>query len=297
MTHRPSTVPSFAGLPLIEFPKRHDFLLCLDSDGCVFNTMEIKQKRCIIPNLIRYWGLEAVEPQARLAAEWVNLYSRHRGINRWPALIVVLDLLAKWPEVRVPVPRAARVRDWIARETRWSNDTLRAAVEASGDPELALALGWSEAVNRAISMETRGIQPFPAVREALNEVSRWADIVVCSTTSQEALEREWREGGVEGYASGIAGQEMGVKADLIRGFAGGRYASERVLMVGDAPGDLEAARVNGARFFPIRPGAEVESWRLLAAEFSHWSYDAERERGEVERFLALLPETPPWKQG
>lgn len=32
-------------------------------------------------------------------------------------------------------------------------------------------------------------------------------------------------------------------------------------MIGDAPGDLKAARGNGALFFPVNPGDEEESWK------------------------------------
>jgi hypothetical protein len=70
-------------------------------------------------------------------------------------------------------------------------------------------------------------------------------------------------------------------------------------MVGDAPGDLAAAQANGVLFYPIEPGFEDESWqrfhdealpRFFAGRFAG-PYMAER----VERFLALLPEVPPWK--
>jgi hypothetical protein len=37
--------------------------------------MEIKVKECVIPNLIKYWKLQAISKYARAAAEFVNLYS------------------------------------------------------------------------------------------------------------------------------------------------------------------------------------------------------------------------------
>ena len=33
---------------------KHRFLIAIDSDGCAFDTMEIKQKECFIPNTIKY---------------------------------------------------------------------------------------------------------------------------------------------------------------------------------------------------------------------------------------------------
>ena len=40
----------------------------------------------------------------------------------------------------------------------------------------------------------------------------------------------------------------------------------RILMIGDAPGDLKAARANGALFYPINPGAEDLSWKRFHDE-------------------------------
>ena len=78
---------------------KHSFFVGIDSDGCAFDTMEIKHKECFIPNIIKHWDLQPVSKYAREAAEFVNLYSKWRGINRWPALIKVFDLLRERPEV------------------------------------------------------------------------------------------------------------------------------------------------------------------------------------------------------
>ncbi|MHC4982706.1 MAG: HAD family hydrolase, partial [Planctomycetota bacterium] len=83
---------------LKRFEKTKDFFIGIDSDGCAFDTMEVKHKECFIPNIINYWDLQAVSRFARRAAEFVNLYSKWRGINRFPALMMVFDLLAEWDE-------------------------------------------------------------------------------------------------------------------------------------------------------------------------------------------------------
>ena len=69
---------------MIDFTPKHDYLVGIDSDGCAFDTMELKHKECFIPNTINYWGLQGVSSYAREAAEFVNLYSKSRGINRFP---------------------------------------------------------------------------------------------------------------------------------------------------------------------------------------------------------------------
>jgi hypothetical protein len=77
---------------MFKIEKKHDFLVGIDSDGCAFDTMEVKHKECFIPNIINYYNLAGVSKYAREAAEFVNLYSKSRGINRFPALIEALEL-------------------------------------------------------------------------------------------------------------------------------------------------------------------------------------------------------------
>ena len=67
-------------------PKKHDFFIGIDSDGCVFDTMEVKQKECFCPNFIRHFGFQAASKYAREVWEFVNLYSKTRGCNRFLAV-------------------------------------------------------------------------------------------------------------------------------------------------------------------------------------------------------------------
>jgi phosphoglycolate phosphatase-like HAD superfamily hydrolase len=288
--------------PLKNFPKKHDYLVCIDSDGCAFDTMEIKHKECFIPNIINSWGLQAVSKYTRFAAEFVNLYSKDRGINRWPALIGVFDLLNDWPDVQrrgAKIPAAQPVRDWIKRETKLSNVTLKAEIAASNDPVMVQALDWSEAVNKSIEVMVHDVPPFPFVRESLQKITQWADVLVCSATPNEALIREWEEHDIAKYTGLIAGQEMGSKKEHIEIVSAGRYEKNRVIMIGDAPGDLKAARANKVPFFPINPGAEDGSWETFfneaADQFREGQYTAEYEAKLIAEFDKLLPELPWWK--
>jgi phosphoglycolate phosphatase-like HAD superfamily hydrolase len=290
-----------AARPLVEMEPRHPYLVGIDSDGCVFDTMEVKHKECFIPNIIRYWGLQPVSKYTREAAEFVNLYSKWRGINRWPALVMVFDLVRERPEVQkrgAAVPCADKVREFIASGRPLSNDSLREVVEETQDPELALALAWSEAVNQAVGEVVHGVGPFPFVRESLKALSQRADLIVVSATPTEALQREWEEHDIAQYVRVIAGQEMGTKAEHLKYAGKGKYAPDHILMIGDALGDLKAARANDAFFYPVRPGSEDESWERFYREalrkvFSG-EYAGEYEARLIAEFEACLPETPPW---
>jgi len=291
-----------AARPLVEMEPAHEFFVGIDSDGCAFDTMEIKHKECFAPNIIKHWGLQPVSKYAREAAEFVNLYSKWRGVNRWPALMLVFDLLREREEVQrrnVTIPDTPKIREFIASGVALSNTSLKRRIDQTGDPELIKALAWSEAVNAAIADMVHGVPPFPYVRESLDLMTRHADAIVVSQTPLEALVREWKEHKIDGYVKVIAGQELGTKSQHIHLASRGKYAEDHKLMIGDAPGDLKAARDNNAFFFPVNPGHEEESWERFYKEgfnrFLEGTYGGDYEAELMGEFEKVLPETPPWK--
>jgi phosphoglycolate phosphatase-like HAD superfamily hydrolase len=287
---------------LLAFKPQHSFFVGIDSDGCVFDTMEIKHKECFTPNIIKYWKLQAISKYARAAAEFVNLYSKWRGINRFPALTKAFELLRDWPEPMrrgVKIPEVPTLEAWIKSGVPLGNPTLKAEVQKTGDPILKQTLEWSEAVNRTIAEMVEGVPPFPFFRESVEKLAAKADIICVSATPGEALEREWAEHDIAKYAAVIAGQEMGSKKEHLKLASGGKYEKDHVLMIGDAPGDHAAAKANGALFYPINPGREDASWERFYKEaadrFFNGTYAGEYEASLIAEFDKLLPETPPWK--
>jgi phosphoglycolate phosphatase-like HAD superfamily hydrolase len=287
---------------LKEFKPKYKFFVGIDSDGCAFDTMEIKHKECFIPNIIQYWNLQAVSKYAREAAEFVNLYSEWRGINRFPALTMVFDLLAERNEVKkrhVKIPQAQSVRQFIDSGLPLGNPALKKEVERTKDVVLIQALEWSEAVNRTIEGMVKGVPPFPFVQESLEAMKGTCDAMVVSQTPGEALCREWAEHSIDKYVEIIAGQEMGSKNEHLQFATNGKYEPNHVLMIGDAFGDYKAAKPNNALFFPINPGHEEESWerfykeglpKFLKGEFAGAYADT-----LFEDFKKYLPSVPPWK--
>jgi phosphoglycolate phosphatase-like HAD superfamily hydrolase len=292
-----------AAQPLADLEPRHEFFIGIDSDGCAFDTMEIKHKECFIPAIIKHWGLQPVSKYAREAAEFVNLYSKWRGINRWPALVMVFDLLRERAEVRsrgIEPPRAPRLREFIDDDAfPKSNDGLAAYRAEHPDAELDTAMAWTTGVNDAVADIVHGVPPFPWVRESLSALEDRADMIVVSATPVEALTREWLEHDIARFVRVIAGQELGKKALHLELAARGKYPADKILMIGDAPGDMKAARANGALFYPINPGHEEESWHRFhdeaMARFLAGTYAGAYEETLIAQFDRLLPETPPWK--
>jgi phosphoglycolate phosphatase-like HAD superfamily hydrolase len=284
---------------MFNFTPKHNYLVGIDSDGCVFDTMELKHKECFIPNIINHWNLQGVSKYAREAAEFVNLYSKSRGINRFPALVETMEWLQKRPEVRargIKVEVPPSLREWIKRETKLGNPALEKEVEAHGDPWLTQSLTWSKAVNKSIEEMVRGVPPFPFVRESMIKLRNCTDILVVSATPHEALQREWEEHDLSQYVAAICGQEIGTKKESLAVAA--QYPTDHTLMIGDAPGDYKAAVANHALYFPINPGVEEASWKRFyeegIAKFLDGSFAGKYQQELLDEFERYLPAQPPW---
>jgi len=288
---------------LTGFQARHDSFVGIDSDGCVFDTMGVKQREHFHPLIIRLWGLERIEKQLRAAAEFVNLYSKWRGKNRFPDLLKVFELLHDWDEARasgVKLPKMSALRAYCNSGLPLGNPSLKAEVARTNDPELRRVLDWSLAVNKDIDQNMRPVHPFPWARKSLDKMHAHSDLIVVSQTPEEALVKEWAHHKISHLVAVIAGQELGTKSEHIRLASSGRYAPDRVLMIGDAPGDFTAAQDNHAAFFPIVPGHEDACWKRLHEEaydfFLTGKYIGTYADKLIREFNDSLSETPPWKK-
>ena len=284
------------------FKPSHGYFVGIDSDGCVFDTMEVKQKEFFIPNALKYFDLFAISKLLRETWEFVNLYSAHRGANRFISLIKVFDLLAERNEIiktGYTLPDMSTLKKWVSVETRLGNATLRKYCDEKKDKSLEAVLRWSEAVNREIGEWLHEMPSFYNGRKSIERISTFADIIVVSQTPVEALEREWLENDLKKYVMLIAGQEHGTKAEHIALAARDKYPDDKILMIGDALGDMNAAQSNGVLFYPIVPQREDESWEKLLNEgldkFISGKFKGRFETTLLKEFRKSLPEIPPWK--
>ena len=71
---------------LDNYKKQKEYLICVDSDGCAMDTMDIKHILCFGPCMVDEWGLDAWRNE--ILSRWndINLYTITRGINRFKGL-------------------------------------------------------------------------------------------------------------------------------------------------------------------------------------------------------------------
>lgn len=275
---------------LSDYKRKKDYLICVDSDGCAMDTMDIKHIRCFGPCMVTEWGLE--QWQDEILARWndINLYTMTRGINRFKGLAMALaEIDAKY----TPIADLKDLQAWVGSGAAPSNDALQAAIDANSSPILKKALSWSKAVNVAITQLPEELkQPFPGAKEGLAAAAHHADVAIVSSANRDAVLDEWTKFDLLGYVDIMLSQDYGSKAHCISEMLGFGYAPDHVLMVGDAPGDLDAAKQNGVFYYPIRVRHEKESWQEFVAEgLGHLldgTYGGSYQEAKIAAFLENL---------
>ena len=293
---------------LLEMKPSGKFLVAVDSDGCAFDAMGIKQRECFCPMMIGYFGLQPVAEAARECKMFADLFSKTRGANRHKTIVRILtELLPSHPKVKqrnFKVPQFEHYFQWVNDpNSLLSNDGLEKAIQASSNPderkEFELALTWSRRVNEMVAEIVKDVPLFPYVRQSLHKASAIADIIVCSATPTEAIEREWAEHDLRQYIKVVAGQETGSKAEHLA-IVSQKYDVDKIIMLGDALGDLDAAKQNNVLFYPIIPGAEEASWKRFYDEafnkFMNGIYAGAYAESLITVFENALPDTPPWQR-
>lgn len=235
---------------LNEFTCEHPYLICVDSDGCAIDSMEIKHRSCFGPLIAEEWGI--IENRDSFLARWneINLYSGTRGINRFKGLAFILK--------EYEIEGYKELDDWTSCTRELSN----AALERESSPVLRKALKWSVKVNEAIE-KLPVAAPYEGVKYALEAVCGWADIAVISSANYDAIYKEWNDSGLLDSVSVFLSQSDGTKAYCIDRLLEQGYEKDKAVMIGDSPGDLAAASENGILFYPILPLDEVKSWELF----------------------------------
>lgn len=246
-----------------DFQKTNDFLVCVDSDGCAMDTMEVKHRECFGPEAVNTWELHEIKD--RFLKEWndINLYTQTRGINRFKGVVATFEVLEK---EGITMPDISSFKKWTETTKELSAPALKREIERTNDEQLKKALDWSNAVNKAIEELSGNDQPFAGAKEGLKKANNVADVAIVSSANGAAVLDEWTRHELAVHVNVMLGQEAGTKAYCIEQLKKFGYDNQHVLMVGDAPGDLDAANKNGVLYYPILVGKEKFSWDRFTNE-------------------------------
>ena len=249
------------------FERKHEYLICVDSDGCVMDTMNCKHFHCFGPCMVAEWGLE--EWKDAILERWneINLFSMTRGINRFKGLAMALKEIDGQYTPIIGVDALVR---WVDAAPALSNDAIAKAAADAADEGARLvlekALAWSRAVNAAIVELDESLKvPYAGAKEGLAAAHAFADVAMVSSANRDAVEEEWGKFGLLEHTDIVLAQDVGSKAACIAAMLEFGYDPDKVMMVGDAPGDCDAAEKNGVHYYPILVNHERESWAEAVA--------------------------------
>lgn len=268
-----------------EFEKTKDFLICVDSDGCVLDTMDVKHMRCLGPCLVHVWNLEEYRDEIIRLWRKVNLFSPARGLNRFRGLAKVL---AEIHENYVRVEGLSEYIYWVQTTREHSDESLEEAFERTGSSCIRKAMEWSNLVNQSMAMiSDKKKQPFDGAREALESIRSYADVVVVTAANGAEIRKEWEAQSLIQYTDLLVSQETGRKAECLKKLVQKGYEPGHVLMIGDSPADLKAAKEAGALFYPVLVYQERESWEAfpeILKQFLKGTYSSEEEARQIQEF-------------
>ena len=232
-----------------EFRKTRDFLICIDSDGCVMDTMDVKHMRCFGPCLVYEWDLGEYREEIIRLWRKVNLLSASRGVNRFQGLAQVLKNIH---ENYTRVEGLEEYLNWAGSAEELSDKSLKEAYEKSGNSCMKKALDWSRLVNQSMAMVSDTKKPpFEGTEDALRLAREQADIVILTAANRQEINKEWEVFELAQYTDLLMSQENGRKEDCLRKLLEKGYEKDHVLMIGDAPADMAAAQAAGVFFYPI----------------------------------------------
>jgi phosphoglycolate phosphatase-like HAD superfamily hydrolase len=185
-----------------------------------------------------------------------------RGINRFKGLAMALGEIH---EKYKPITGIQALQHWADTAPALSNEAVAKAAEDAADPDAKLvlqkALSWSKAVNAAIVELDEALKvPYEGAKEGLAAAHEFADVAMVSSANRDAVEEEWGKFGLLEHTDIVLAQDIGSKAACIREMMKFGYDPDKVVMIGDAPGDCDAAEKNGVHYYPILVNHEKQSW-------------------------------------
>lgn len=252
------------------------------------DTMNYKHELCFGPIAADLWQ---VNNRKRFLEIWnkVNLFSNTRGINRFKGLYLTFEIMSKEDSSVLPLDE---VKNWTNETSELSNPSLERKIKDCDSEELKKALLWSQKVNKMIhELSEKGLdKPYEGVLETLIEIKKYADIAIVSSANEEAINSEWQKHGLLTHVDYVMGQGKGSKQECIEYLIKNEgYSENNIIMLGDSPGDLVAAKNNNVHFYPIMFDDEKSSWELFRnVELQKFLNNTYEDKKYIDKYNDLL---------
>ena len=251
------------------FKRKHDKIICIDSDGTMIDAMNVKHDKCHGETFIDVFGLKDHSKEMHEIWDSINLYEKSRGVNRFIAIIEMFKRIdGKYLNVNKEELEA--FKKWVDKGVL-SHKAVAKEFEENPTPLLEKIVEWSYELNQRIASLTPDDKPpFPNGKQALEYALGKADIAIISSSNMAAIVEEWKAHDLLQYVDVITSQEVGSKGECLKTMLTKGYDKHDILMIGDAYPDVDAADENGVYYYPILTRHEGDSWQ----EFIDKYFDA-----------------------
>ncbi len=277
--------------------------LVVDSAGTALDCMADRHSLAFFPAFADAFFRGADRAALEEVWSFVALRSRVRSAGRFRLLDAAMRLAPRHPGIGTRHRRedavAAALGQWLASCSRATVSALESAMrDRSSSEALVSAAIWSLDVDSRLA----ALPPpraFAGVGEALGSIAGRAMVFVAGEGRAADIERDWRGAGLLGSSMGLGelafvGEDGGGLEEIAQ--AAGSCGGGPVLVIGDSPADLEAAKAAGAAFYPVRPGSERESWLRLCGQVLPSFLRGERIESDSARFVSQFPSSPLWRE-
>ena len=242
------------------FERKHNKVICIDSDGTMIDAMNVKHDKCHGESFIEVFGLEDHAKEMHEIWDSINLYEKSRGVNRFIGIVEMFKRINhKYLEVNEE--ELARFEAWVEKGNL-SNSALEAEMAVNTYPLIEKIHEWSLDLNKKIaSLTPQDKPPFDNGKEALQYAQGKVDIAIISSSNMAAIVEEWKAHDLLQYVDVITSQEVGSKGECLATMLTKGYGKQDILMIGDAYPDVDASDENGVYYYPILTRHEGESWQ------------------------------------
>ena len=271
------------------FNKEHNYLICIDSDGTVMDTMTSKHSIALGPSFISTFGIDKNKDE--ILNEWIriNCFSLMRGYNRFYTLDIILDYVLRFG---YSYSGRDEYHNWVKNTDSLSIPSILEEIKKANNPYcLNKALEWARMSNEMIG-NMNDAESFSEAIKSIHILSKEADLIGVSTANFKALTKEWTNERIINDFRLVASQEYGTKEVVIKKALDLGYDPKNVIMIGDSSGDLDAAKECKIWFYPIIPKHENESWLLFMNEvrniFFKGLFNEEYQNKLIEKYKEFL---------
>lgn len=150
------------------FIKEHEYLICIDSDGTIMDTMKAKHMYGLGPTLIKIFNI--THHSREILTKWndINLYSKTRGIDCFQELKEMIPFFEKCD---YKFEGSDEYLKWINETNNRSNESIEKQISKTNSPFFKKVLSWSIESNNLIS-KLPPSQYFQSVKEKLKTLSK-----------------------------------------------------------------------------------------------------------------------------